>query len=104
MSDVQPASKKGRPSLFGTVNKTTAKQQADPPPAEQADAAGRPSRRSATRGRQDRQDKRQIAGFFSAECAKQLRMLAAEHDTTVQELLREGLNMMFQTHGKPPIA
>jgi hypothetical protein len=63
-----------------------------------------PAPRAAIRGRQDRQDKRQIAGFFSAECAKQLRMLAAEQDTTVQDLIREGLNLMFSAHGKPPIA
>lgn len=56
------------------------------------------------RGRQDRSDKRQIAGFFSPECAKQLRMLAAEQDTTVQELIRDGLNLMFQKHSKSPIA
>jgi hypothetical protein len=31
-------------------------------------------------------------------------MLAAEKDTTVQDLLKEGLNMMFASHGKPPIA
>jgi hypothetical protein len=31
-------------------------------------------------------------------------MLAAEEDTTVQELLKEGLNMMFSSHGKAPIA
>jgi len=29
-------------------------------------------------------------------------MLAAEQDTTVQELIRDGLNLMFQKHGKPP--
>jgi hypothetical protein len=31
-------------------------------------------------------------------------MLAAEKDTTVQELLKEGLNLMFSSHGKAPIA
>lgn len=49
-------------------------------------------------------DERQFAGFFSPECAKQMRMLAAEQDTTVQGLIRDGLNLMFQKHGKPPIA
>jgi hypothetical protein len=31
-------------------------------------------------------------------------MLAAEKDTTVQDLIKEGLNLMFTAHGKPPIA
>jgi hypothetical protein len=31
-------------------------------------------------------------------------MLAAEQDTTVQDLIKEGLNLMFSAHGKPPIA
>jgi len=94
-----------RQSLFGAVGKgaqdpTTAVQPAAPPAEESRSVAPR----AAARGRQDRQDKRQIAGFFSAECARQLRMLAAEKDTTVQELLKEGLNLMFTVHGKAPIA
>jgi hypothetical protein len=31
-------------------------------------------------------------------------MLAAEEDTTVQDLIKEGLNLVFTAHGKPPIA
>ncbi len=104
----KPSGASGRPSLFGKV--APVRPSAAPtsaPPADAADAQagkGGAGGRSAVRGRRDREDKRQIAGFFSAECSKQLRMLAAEEDTTVQELLREGLNVMFQQHGKPPIA
>lgn len=95
----------GRPSLFKSVTPT----QTDGPPTGQPEdnrekMASLPMKRTAVRGRQDRSDKRQIAGFFSPECAKQLRMLAAEQDTTVQELIRDGLNLMFQKHSKPPIA
>ncbi len=103
MSESQASGKKSRPSLFGAVGKGVT-----PDPSEIAPIADNqpraPTPRAAARGRQDRQDKRQIAGFFSPECAKQLRMLAAEQDTTVQELMREGLNLMFSAHGKPPIA
>jgi antitoxin-like ribbon-helix-helix protein len=35
---------------------------------------------------------------------KQLRLLAAEMDTTQQELLTIALNDFFIKHGKPPIA
>ena len=94
-----------RPSLFGAVGKGGPEPSQDSQPAAAVKEEPRPpSARVAPRGRQDRQDKRQIAGFFSAECARQLRMLAAEKDTTVQELLKEGLNMMFTSHGKAPIA
>ena len=95
----------GRPSLF----RSTAPARVEEPPAVAVrgdeERAGRiPAKRAAVRGRQDRSDKRQVAGFFSPECAKQLRMLAAEQDTTVQELIRQGLNAVFHKHGKPPIA
>ena len=94
----------GRPSLFRSVAPIQTEGVAAKPALDTEEAAGAPRKRAAVRGRQDRSDKRQIAGFFSPECAKQLRMLAAEQDTTVQELIRDGLNLMFQKHGKPPIA
>ena len=103
MSEAQTSGKKGRPSLFGSVGKAATAEQVEPPPNQNETPQPR-TPRAATRGRQDRQDKRQIAGFFSSECAKQLRMLAAEKDTTVQDLIKEGLNLMFTAHGKPPIA
>lgn len=103
MSESTATGKKARPSLFGAVGKGE-QQTALPRAVEPTSSTGRASARTAPRGRQDRADKRQIAGFFSPECAKQLRMLAAERDTTVQDLLREGLNLMFGAHGKPPIA
>jgi hypothetical protein len=103
MSEAQTPNKKVRPSLFGAVARPVAPDRPEPP-ATVADSPKVPTPRAAIRGRQDRQDKRQIAGFFSPECAKQLRMLAAEEDATVQDLIREGLNLMFSAHGKPPIA
>ena len=103
MSEAHASGKKNRPSLFGAVAKAVPAERIEPIPSRDEPPRTRIPR-AATRGRQDRQDKRQIAGFFSAECAKQLRMLAAEEDTTVQELIKEGLNHMFTAHGKPPIA
>ena len=94
----------GRPSLFKSVTPIRTEETATKPTSDTEEATGTAKKRAAVRGRQDRSDKRQIAGFFSPECAKQLRMLAAEQDTTVQELIRDGLNLMFQKHGKPPIA
>ncbi len=47
---------------------------------------------------------KQIAGHFPVEVAWQLRELAVERRTTVQALLGEALNDLFQKHGKPEIA
>lgn len=38
------------------------------------------------------------------EVKKQLRILAAEHNTTIQNLLAEALNDLFAKNGKPEIA
>jgi len=46
---------------------------------------------------------KQIAGHFPAEVSWQLRELALERRTTVQALLGEALNDLFQKHGKPEI-
>ena len=45
----------------------------------------------------------EIAAHFPAEVAWQLRALAVERRTTVQALLGEALNDLFQKHGKPEI-
>ena len=47
---------------------------------------------------------KQIAAHFPAEVAWQLRELAVERRTTVQALLGEALNDLFQKYGKPEIA
>lgn len=44
-----------------------------------------------------------MTGYFAPEIKRQLRMLAAENDTTIQALLGEGLNDLFAKYGKPEI-
>jgi hypothetical protein len=51
-----------------------------------------------------RKGKKVIAGYFDPAVSKQLRQLALEHDTTVQALLAEALNLLFIERGKMPIA
>ena len=46
---------------------------------------------------------RQVAGHFPAEVAWQLRELAVAQRTTVQHLLGEALNDLFQKYGRPEI-
>ena len=50
-----------------------------------------------------RQGKRLIAGHFDPKVAKQLRLLAAEEDTSIQALLEEALDLLFVKKGKEPI-
>ncbi|MCY4005774.1 MAG: hypothetical protein OXE84_02960 [Rhodobacteraceae bacterium] len=45
-----------------------------------------------------------IGGYFAPEVARQVRILAAEQDTTIQTLVGEALNHLFATHNKPEIA
>jgi hypothetical protein len=50
--------------------------------------------------RPSREGQRLIAGHFDPKVAKQLKLLAAEEDTTVQALLEEALNLLFVKKGQ----
>ncbi len=50
-----------------------------------------------------RKGTRLIGGHFPPDVAKQLRILAAEDETTVQELLSEALHDLFVKKGKKAI-
>ena len=54
--------------------------------------------------RPGRADKSNVTGYFPPEVKKQLRVLAAERETTIQHLLAEALNGLFAANGKPEIA
>jgi hypothetical protein len=54
--------------------------------------------------RPDREGRKPMPFWTTEAAKKQLRMMAAEMDTSQQELMTEALNMLFQKHGKPPIA
>ena len=45
-----------------------------------------------------------IGGYFPPDVARQVRILAAEQDTTIQLLMAEALNHLFLAYGKPQIA
>lgn len=61
---------------------------------EQPDPAPRPS---GGRGRH-------IGGYYDAAVARQIKALAAEEDTTVQELVAEALDLLFESRGRPAVA
>jgi hypothetical protein len=53
--------------------------------------------------RPSREGRRLIAGHFDPKVAKQLKLLAAEEETTVQALLEEALDLLFLKKGKGAI-
>lgn len=51
-----------------------------------------------------RQGKRCLTGWFNPETHQQVRMIAAKEDKTYEQVLGDGLNLLFEKHGMPPIA
>ena len=51
-----------------------------------------------------RKDTKHIGGYFDPTVSKQLRQIALEEDSSVQALLGEALDMLFQARRKPTIA
>ena len=62
----------------------------DAPPSTHA----RPSRKSA----------KHVGGYFDPAVSKQLREIALSEDSSVQALLEEAIDMLFQSRRKPTIA
>ncbi len=69
---------------------------ARPKPESESDA------KAATRP--DRVGRSNVTAYVTKVTKTQLRILAAERETTIQELVIEALNELFAKHGKPPIA
>lgn len=67
------------------------------PPAERAPRTH--SDRIATR-----RNAKHIGGYFDPTVSKQLRQIALEEDSSVQVLLGEAIDMLFQARRKPTIA
>ena len=51
-----------------------------------------------------RRGKKALIGYFDPSVSKQLKLLALEEDSTIQQLLGEALDLLFQARGKPRIA
>ena len=56
------------------------------------------------KGPASRTGQKLIAGHFDPAVSKQLRQIALDENTTVQELLREAINDLFMKKGKANIA
>ncbi len=51
-----------------------------------------------------RAGKKALIGYFEPSVSKQLKQIGLDRDTTVQDLLAEALNDLFQKYKKPTIA
>lgn len=110
--------RKKRPSLDDQLNKkedtqtspqndTTTSQPVYTDAEKQAYLKGRIEESRATRQKSrtpSRKGKKAISGFFDPTVSKQLRMLGIEEDRTVQSMLGEALNLLFEKYGKDAIA
>lgn len=73
------------------------------PPAVSTDQE--PSATVAVAGRPpSRQGKVAVAAYFDPAVRKQLAILAVKEDRSQAALLAEGLNLLFERYGEPPIA
>ena len=75
------------PNDFASALKSRAASPAPAPPARSASPS-----KSAVR-------RKHVGGYFSPSVAKQLRLLATEEETTLQELLTEALTLLFAKRG-----
>jgi len=54
--------------------------------------------------RPSRDNTKHIGGYFDPKVSKQLRSIALDEDSSVQVLLEEAIDMLFQSRKKPTIA
>ena len=68
-----------------------------------AEAATSESDPTLSPSARSRLGKSNVTGYYPTAVKKQLRMLAAERETTLQNLLGEAINDLFAKHGRPEI-
>lgn len=72
---------------------------------EPLEASPQPEVATQTNGyfRPSRVGKGNVTGYYPPAVKKQLRFMAAEQDTNIQDLVAEALNDLFAKYGKPEI-
>jgi hypothetical protein len=98
---------KPRNAMQAVLDRAAQKESAEPvpPPTLSTPKPRRTSRASApveekSFVRPSRRNTRLIGGHFKPELAKQLRILAAEEDTTIQALLEEAIDLLLAKKAK----
>jgi hypothetical protein len=95
---------KTRRAELGTTG-VFANDEAGTPTHQQPPAAARATATpKAATARPDREGRAAMPFWTTVAAKRQLRILAAELDTTQQDLMTAALNDLFTRHGKPPIA
>ena len=54
--------------------------------------------------RPSRKGVKHVGGYFEPQVSKQLRQIALDEDSSVQDLLAEAIDMLFHSRQKPTIA
>ena len=70
---------------------------------ERPDAPGADPRPDLSPSARSRIGRSNVTGYYPMEVKKQLKILAAERNLTIQALLAEALNDLFAKHGRPEI-
>lgn len=50
-----------------------------------------------------RAGKRMVAGYFAADVHRNLKMLAAQYDLTLQDIVTQAISDYLKSHGFPPL-
>jgi hypothetical protein len=91
---------KKRSALANALRDSGATVAASPPPLpEQPAISGRASAPAATR-----RDTKPITVHYPEEVRRQLKVMSGETGRTMEDLVAEGLNLLFARHRKPEIA
>lgn len=92
---------KQRNALQAVLERQARDTNAGPAPAKQERAGEATPAASETKfSRPSRMGRKLVAGHFDPKVAKQLKLLAAEEETTIQALLEEALDLLFVKKGK----
>jgi len=87
-----------KPSLAAALNSLDKKPALPPQQVEDREAV-QPVQKPPSRN-----GKKIVAGHFDPEVSRQFKLIGAETDRSLQDMLAEAINDFFQKQGKPPIA
>lgn len=94
-------------SLLAAVNRAVTREEVEKPAATEIKPMEMPSsdavlrrERQETNRRPSRAGTKLIGGHFDPKIARQLRMIAAEEDATIQALLEEAIDLLLIKRGK----
>ena len=92
-----------KPNLAAALHQAAGHPDPVPPPGPAGEIIAPAGRRSSVPP-PSRTGLKTVAGHFDPAVSRQLRAIALERDTSLQELLREAINDPFVKHGRPPLA